>query len=424
MERPMLLIALFVLLRSLSAHAGEPIAQSNSGPSYDQLFPYYAEYCATTQITPIGERKGGAGGHAILYIKGACRDRDAAYPRLKICDESVRDMSDPESGAAISTDQMFSNVNWIALDGRNMLFHGGLPAQATVDEAARQRLESQVLELGIFRGVEVHSKYQNKWDTGKSDEVNLIRAALGTDFALSWGRNLYCTRMPLSRDKIPPLVGQLNQLNEELHESSDGYNWNLLADNCTHTTHNALAAAGVWPERERNEFLARQLFNLAVPSNDFIDLTELGNDTDLTDVAAIYRNEAFRRTVLQERSLSVRPGVITEIIPIRKANKLFETGSGFLILDLPFPNLKKRGFNRILRNLRYGELKANLSAMQRRYDYAIRALESGSRTYDQVVREHPDLGFEPGFARFFVDYTETLKQLARETRELQLRAGN
>jgi len=414
MERPIFLLALLTFIRTFSAHA-------EVAPTHDQLFPYYAEYCATTQITPVGEKKGGLGGHAVLYIKGACRDRDAAYPRLKICDESVRDMTDPESGAAISTDQVFSNVNWIAVDGKRMLVDGGLAPGATVDVPARQALEARVLELGIFRGVEVHAKYKTKWKSELSDEANLVHGALGTDFALSWGRNLYCTRMPLTREKIPLIVNELNALNEELLASPKGYNWNLLADNCTHTTHNALAAAGVWPERGRNEFLALQLFNLAVPSNDFIDLTELGNDTDLTDLATIYRNETFRRSVLDERSLAVRPGVLTEIIPIRAENRLFETGSGFLILDIPLPNFKKLGFNRILRSPRYSDLGANLEAMQLRYERAIHELESGSRTYDQVVREHGELGFDPGFARFFLNYTEALKNHLETTRSLRAR---
>ncbi|TMC37534.1 MAG: hypothetical protein E6J24_00235, partial [Chloroflexi bacterium] len=56
---------------------------------YDRLFPYYVEVSAVTQLRPRGERAGGPGGHATMFIGGASRDPSIGYPRLKLADENA-----------------------------------------------------------------------------------------------------------------------------------------------------------------------------------------------------------------------------------------------------------------------------------------------------------------------------------------------
>src|SRR6202020_2096124 len=57
---------------------------------YVALFPYYAEFCAVSEIDKkpgFGAEivPGGHGGHSILYLNGVCRVKDAGYPVVSLC---------------------------------------------------------------------------------------------------------------------------------------------------------------------------------------------------------------------------------------------------------------------------------------------------------------------------------------------------
>src|SRR5512139_3752252 len=82
--------------------------------AYDRLYPRSIEVCATSRIQPRFAGPGGPAGHAVLFLKGVCRDPQAGYPRVKLCDTAVTDLSDPESGTGISVDRVLRNVNWLA----------------------------------------------------------------------------------------------------------------------------------------------------------------------------------------------------------------------------------------------------------------------------------------------------------------------
>ena len=59
----------------------------------------------------------------------------------------------------------------------------------------------------------------------------------------------------------------LNGLNDEYASGKADYEWSGYADNCVHTLHNALAAAGVWKPKSVRATRLRQLSDLAVPAN-------------------------------------------------------------------------------------------------------------------------------------------------------------
>ena len=69
---------------------------------YDQLFPYYVELCATSQFRSKLKGEGGVAGHAVMYIKGACKDEQASFPQLRRCRVAATELSDPEHGAGVS----------------------------------------------------------------------------------------------------------------------------------------------------------------------------------------------------------------------------------------------------------------------------------------------------------------------------------
>ena len=50
------------------------IVERRPDPVYERLFPYYVELCATSQFRSKLKGEGGVAGHAVMYIKGACKD--------------------------------------------------------------------------------------------------------------------------------------------------------------------------------------------------------------------------------------------------------------------------------------------------------------------------------------------------------------
>ena len=98
--------------------------------AYDEFYPYYAELCATTEIrkksgdgVPL---RSGIGGHAVLYLNGVCRDRQVAYPTLKLCEANLSPKSE---GVGISVNSHYKNANWIATDGTGFLLVWGAEAR-------------------------------------------------------------------------------------------------------------------------------------------------------------------------------------------------------------------------------------------------------------------------------------------------------
>jgi hypothetical protein len=52
-----------------------------------------------------------------LYIKGACKDDEAPFPQLRRCRGIATSLKDPQHGAGVSVNQMFKNINWVAVPG-------------------------------------------------------------------------------------------------------------------------------------------------------------------------------------------------------------------------------------------------------------------------------------------------------------------
>jgi len=75
---------------------------------------------------------------------------------------------------------------------------------------------------------------------------------------------------------VDEIIAFLNDKNREYAEGEADYNWSVWADNCAHTLRNALAAANIWSPLSVQAIKFRQIFNLAVPANEFVNLAVLG----------------------------------------------------------------------------------------------------------------------------------------------------
>jgi len=87
------------------------------GAEYDTLYPQYLQLCAVSRIRAKFAKEGGSPGHAVMYLKGACKDNSYPYPRIKACDEGSA-----QTGVGISVNKTFKNVNWMAAPGKALFF--------------------------------------------------------------------------------------------------------------------------------------------------------------------------------------------------------------------------------------------------------------------------------------------------------------
>src|SRR5215475_11154984 len=133
------------------------IIERRPDTAYEKLFPYYVELCAASQFRSkeTGEG-GGPAGHAILYIKGACKDDDAPFPQLRRCRAIATDLNDPEHGAGVSVNQLFRNVNWVAVPSYGLVFQGGLAPGERLTRARFKAVEQAAMAKGIYNGVAFH----------------------------------------------------------------------------------------------------------------------------------------------------------------------------------------------------------------------------------------------------------------------------
>jgi len=334
---------------------------------YDALFPYYLELCAVTQIRSNFAPHGGTPGHAAMYVKGACRDSASEFPTLKVCDDPV-DLTDPESGFGVSVNKMLSNVNWVATPGKRLFYHGDLDSGEVLNVDSGIAAIYAAEAAGVFQGVDVHESYLPESEDDEDALIYLAAAeTLGTDFALDFGRTSYCARLPLGRAQLGDVLEYLNDLNRDYARGGRNYSWSGYNDNCSHTLHNSLAAAGVWKPKSIATFRLGQLANLSVPANEFIDLAVLMTSFPIDDLDAILEDPVLRKTLARRSWLPTQHGALLQVIPIHEPNELYETDAAIFMLTNPFRKGKTESVAAMLDDPHWVDLEANLLHFQQLY---------------------------------------------------------
>jgi len=338
---------------------------------YEAAFPYYVELCAVSQFRPLEARTGGSPGHAVMYLKGACRDTDAPYPKLRRCRGNATDPADPEHGAGVSVNRWFRNVNWVAFGGRGLFFEGNVAPGGVV---TRQRLEAtvhQAIDGGVYRGIEL-------WPyPGQKSEPDLVdfvtRLSAGTDFALRYARSALCGRVPVESEMLDEIIHFLNDLNRKYATGAVDYRWSGYHDNCVHTLRNALAAASVWAPISVRTTKLLQLFHLAVPANEAINLAALGTMGPIDSYPAIFRDDAMRNALLEFGWLPTRHGALLVSLPVHPHNEVFDTRPNLLVLQNPLrPHTIQRLVD-MLEDPRFTDFDANLVQFQTVYEKILAA---------------------------------------------------
>ena len=387
------------------------IVERRPDPAYDQLFPYYVELCATSQFRSKLKGEGGVAGHAVMYIKGACKDEQAPYPQLRRCRVAATKLDDPEHGAGVSVGRWFRNVNWVATPGYELFYQGNLKPGERLTQAQFEATLRDAIDKGIYKGVEFHD-YPGA-DAGTGLENFVVNEGIGTDFALQFARSVFCARLPVTEPMLDEIISFLNDKNREYAEGEADYNWSVWADNCSHTLRNALAAANIWSPLSVRAVKFRQLFNLAVPANEFVNLAELGTEGDIDDYREIQQDGPQRDALHEFKWLPTRHGALLKTLPVHEPNDLYDTTFRLFTLQSPFRMGKTQHAIDLLSDERFVNLNANLRYFRQKYE-AILASHDERRDMLASVRGTPHRRVE----RLFYDYieaqrTEVKSMLAR-----------
>jgi hypothetical protein len=336
---------------------------------YEELVDNYVEMCAVSQYRPVEGAKGGSPGHAVMYLKGACNDESSPYPRLRRCKYSTFDRADPEHGAGVSVNRWFKNVNWVATPGKALFYEGELTSYELLDAEKRDAAAQRAIDLGMYRGVELHPIRGEEEPRSLFDFVQT--ESLGTDFALRFGRSVFCTRLPMPPEMLTKAMDYLNSLNDEYWKGEAAYEWNGLGDNCVHTLHNALAAAGVWKPKSVQTAKLRQITHLAVPANTFVELAHLSNRFPIEDFEKVRGNEMYWKDLVEHDWVPAQAGALVKMLPVHQVNALYDTKYRMFVLGGFMSNQALKRAQRMLSDGRYLQLDANMRYFYDRYQHIL-----------------------------------------------------
>jgi hypothetical protein len=342
-------------------------AHVDTGPTageeevYASLFPYYAELCAVSELKKKhgfgAEISSGVGGHAVFYLNGVCREDGSHYPVIRLCTDST---PAAERGVGISVNAHYKNANWIATPGRDFFFHGGLAPGEPVTRAAYQRIQDRAKALGILDGIEFHDVVFEDAPPNMSQRDYKYDVSVATDYAIGFGRDRYCARVPLDRERMARIVDFMNALNVDYRDGKKEFDWDVLSNNCSHVAHNALAVAGLWGTWETRRFFLFSAFDFPVPKNEFVNLMRRTNDMDIRDLDEVYADDAARQALMRLDELPTVPGALAEAEPAVRDNEVYDTDLSLIFYDDPITGRYRRRFDRIFAEPRYTNLRDNL----------------------------------------------------------------
>jgi hypothetical protein len=386
----------------------EGFAYHDPGDRYEQMFPHYVELCAVSQFRSDELGSGGSPGHAAMYLKGACRDTDAPYPKLRRCTRNASDVDDPEHGAGVSVNRFFRSVNWIAVSGRGAFFDGDLAPGERVTRARFEQVAQAAIDAGVYRGVELWPWRGQAPDSELADFVTRLSA--GTDFALRLARSSLCGRLPVEPEMLDEIIDFLNDLNREYATGAADYQWSGYFDNCVHTLRNALAAASIGEPISVRRTKLIQLFHLAIPANEAIGLAALGTLGPLESYREIFRDDPMRNALLEFGWLPTRHGALLVSLPVRAENELFDPQPRLLVFQGPATMRTTRRLLEMLEDPRFTELDANLAHFAERYR-SILAAEEGQDPFASLWGDR--------YRRVRRRYTARIEAELREVEEMR-----
>ena len=364
---------------------------------YGSVYPYYVEFCALSEFkklpgSSVDIDSGGPGGHSVLYLNGVCKAKDADYPVIEVCDGE----QSPDQGVGLSVNAHYRNANWIATEGRDFFFHGGMAPGEPLTASAYARTQKRAKALGILEGIQFHEGVMRDKPTAMSAHDYMYELSVATDYAISFGRDRYCARVPIDRERMRGVVAYLNRVNAPYRSGARRFEWDVLRDNCAHLTHNALATVGIWLPWPTDRPLLVAAFDFPVPKNEFVNLMRRTNDLPIDEPVALYDDPDLRDALQEQDWIATRPGALAEAERAVLANALYKTDLRLIFYDDPVFGRYQRDFEAIFSEPRYTDLRANHAYFAARYDRILatrpasagRASDPAHATFDGLYYDH------------------------------------
>jgi hypothetical protein len=373
-------------------------APTTDEAAYAALHPYYLEFCALSEIQKKpgygAEIRGGVGGHSTIYLNGVCREGDG-YPVIALCADNAA-----SNGVGLSVNAHFANANWVPIPGRAFFYRGDLKPGQTLTRAVYDATKVHAKRLRIYDGIRFHKRVFDDMPPGNAPDVFKYEVSIATDYAIGYGRDRYCVRVPVTAGQMARIVDYLNGLNRPYRDGKLEYEWSVFTDNCIHVAHNALASAGFWPFWPTHRFILLAVFDFPVPKNEFVNIMRRANDIPIEDLLAVWNDVPARRAVLSGESLPTREGAIATFEPVVHDNALYNTDLQLIFYDDPTFGPYEGWYRRILREPRYTDLLANLQYFGQRYA----RIEAERRPLAWWLDHDPALAQQPDFPAFYGRY--------------------
>ena len=390
--------------------------------SYDQIYPYYLKFCATTRIHPYKGKgiKGSIAGHGLYFLKGICPDKSVVPAALKLC-PSEMDIHNPDTGVGLSVNRSLKNTNFIVIPGARMFLAARIFTDEAFDFNIKTRIINELIESGVFNGVKFHDKMVPDTILPEHYEEYLARHMFGSDFGIAMARNMYCINIPLNSQITEYIKDSFNQLNDS-HRASMGekyrgilsgskkqdndYHWSPVYNNCVHPAWNVLAGLGIIRSKPVNRPLIQQLFNIAIPANTILDLHQAVNEQEI-EPEKMYKQKALRDAFLKYNWIPQQSGALIESVRLARPNHIFkEDGSIFVLRNL-FESRKKylrkissnpdfsvqgHGKAALMPNLRrsrarYAKALKNIQQLKNGPDWKNQTLAADTGPHDHLERE-------------------------------------
>ena len=374
--------------------------------AYTTLHPYYLEFCALSEIQKKpgygADIRGGVGGHSTIYLNGVC-SQEGAYPELKLC------QADPAAnGVGLSVNAHFANANWVAIPGRDFFYHGDLKLGQPLTRQVYDATKAHAKRLGLYDAIRFHDEVFEDMPRGYTPEAFKYEVSIATDYAIDYGRDRYCARVPVSAAEMIRIIDYLNGLNQPYRDGKATFDWSVFNDNCIHVAHNALSAIGFWPVWPTHRFIAVAVFDFPVPKNEFVNIMRRANDMSVQDLLAIWYNRPVRRALLTGQGLPTRAGAIATFEPVAQDNALYNTHLQLIFYDDPLFGPYESWYRQIAVQPRYTDAQADLEHYRALYAQ----VQTGRRSLAWWLSSHPALRSEPDFPVFYDRYYEEIAHAA------------
>lgn len=275
-------------------------------PAYERLFPNYAEICG------FGKKdRGNPGGHAILYVKGICRDTTGDRPLVRRCTVAELE-THPHLGTGMSVDPIANNAWWVGVEDLDFILFGNITPDQNLDGGTFEELIQRATAEQTYGQIWPSPKKRIHRPLAIPLGKFLAGEGLGTDFGISLARQGSCWKIPLSPEQVDAIVVEANLINQSVNKNRPP-RWNFLSNNCVHFVVNLLSAAGVMEYAPTGLPFPAFLASLEAPSTRILKTGRLVNK-GIPPVTRAFKDRLTRRTLLKFQKLPLQYGTILETI--------------------------------------------------------------------------------------------------------------